>query len=150
MTTLFWAEVIQPSKDAGPYKGVRVQADGHEFNAMVLEPGGFHQSPMMGSQILVALPDGDMGKAVVIGGQAPKDRVDGQKEGMLTIKNHKTGAFTQMDADGNVNTETSGNVTIKCAKLIVTGDVEITGNITQTGDFNQSGVHTDSNGPHTA
>lgn len=150
MTQIFWGEVIKASNDSGPYKGLRVQADGHEFNAQVVETGGYHQSPMVGSQVLIALPDGDMGKAVIIGGQAPKDRVDGQKEGMITLKNHKRGQTIEFDDDGNVNITVSGNVTINASKLVIEADIEITGDITQTGDYNQSGVHVDSNGPHTA
>lgn len=142
MTHMFWGEVVSVSNDAGPFKLARVRADGHEFTAQVLEPGGFHQSPTVGSQVLVGLPDGSMGKAVIIGGQAPKDRVDGQTEGMVTIKNHKNGQTLQMDA--------AGNVTITGGKLIVNADVEINGNMTQNGNFSQSGVHTDNNGPHTA
>lgn len=156
MTQIFWGEVIKVSNDAGPYKGVRVQADGHEFSAQVVESGGYHQSPMEKSQVLIALPDGDMGKAVIIGGQAPKDRVDGQKEGMVTFKNHKRGQTVEMDDSGNVNITCSGNVTMTAAKLIVTADVEITGaveitgDITHTGANTQTGIHVDSNGPHTA
>lgn len=154
--TLMWAEVVKPSNDKGPFKGLRVQADGHEFNAQVLEPGGFHQSPMTGSLVLVALVDGDMGKAAVLGGQAPKDRVDGQTEGMLTIKNHKNGQYLTMDASGNVKISLGGTCSIKADKFVVeadveiTGSVKITGDITQSGDFNQSGTHIDNNGPHTA
>lgn len=147
---MFWGEVVKPSNDKGPYKGLRVQADGHEFNAQVLEPGGFHQSPMEKSQVLIALPDGDMGKAIIVGGQAPADRVDGQTEGMVTIKNHKTGQSIQMDASGNVTIDLSGTCAIKAAKLTIDANVEINGDITHNGDNNQSGVHTDSNGPHTA
>lgn len=147
--TAFFGEVVKPSNDAGPYKGVRVQADGDEFNAQVFEPGGFHQSPMVGSQVLVILPDNDMSKAVILGGQAPSDRVDGQTEGMLTLKNHKNGQFLTMDASGNIVVELGGTFSIKAAKLSIDADVEINGDISQNGNFNQNGIHVDSNGPHT-
>lgn len=153
---IFWGEVQKPSNDKGPYKGLRVQADGHSFNAQVIESGGYHQSPMTGSQVLVMLPDGDMGKAVVIGGQAPKDRVDGQTEGMVTIKNHKNGQTITMDANGNVNITLSGTcsiksdqMTVEAAKFTIDADMEINGNITHNGDNTQNGIHVDSNGPHT-
>lgn len=155
-STIFWGEVLSPSNDAGPYKGLRVQADGHEFNAQVVEVGGYHQSPMQGSQVLIMLPDGDMGKAVIVGGQSPADRVDGQSEGMVTIKNHKSGQTIEIDANGNVNITLSGTCAIKsdkmtvdASKMTINAEMEINGNITHNGDNNQSGVHTDSNGPHT-
>lgn len=155
--TIFWGEVLKPSNDKGPYKGLRVQADDHEFNAQVIESGGYHQNPMTGSQVLVLLPDNDMGKAVIIGGQSPADRVDGQTEGMVTIKNHKSGQSITMDSSGNVNINLAGTcsikadkITMKAATVIVDANMEINGNITHKGNNNQSGVHTDSNGPHTA
>lgn len=154
--TIFWGEVLKPSNDKGPYKGLRVQADEHEFNAQVIESGGYHQSPMTGSQVLVLLPDNDMGKAVIIGGQAPADRVDGQTEGMVTIKNHKNGQSISMDASGNVNINLAGTCSIKADQItmdastvVVNADMEINGDITHKGNNNQSGIHVDSNGPHT-
>ncbi len=97
------AEVIGVSNDQGPYKIVRVRADEHEFNATVVENGGYHQSPMLGSTVTLALLDGDMGKARIIGGgQAPAERIDGQKEGEVTVINHKSGAWIKIDDDGTV------------------------------------------------
>lgn len=151
-----WAKVVEESKDAGPYKLVRVKADGHEFTARVLESGGFHQSPLKDSDVLIAMPDGNIGKASIIGGQPPKDRVDGQKPGMVTLKNHKKGQTVEMDNEGNINVTISGEHKTDASKVIINapvkivGDVEITGDITQAGDFNQTGIHTDSNGDHTA
>jgi phage gp45-like len=156
MTQMFWAEVIEESKDSGPYKMVRVRADGNEFNARVLETGGFHQSPLNGSDVFVALPDGALGKAVIVGGQPPKDRVDGQKPGMVTLKNHKQGQTIEMDNEGNLNVTINGTNKIDAGNVVINADVTINGNITidgsitQEGDFSQNGVHTDSNGPHTA
>lgn len=147
---IFWARVKKPSNDKGPYKGVLVEADGHEFNAQVLEVGGYHQNPMEGSQALVLLPGGDMGNAAIIGGQAPGDRVDGQTEGMVTIKNHKDGQTITMDGSGNVTIDCGNICSIKAAKVVIDADMEINGNITHDGNNTQSGVHVDNNGPHTA
>lgn len=140
-STIMWAEVVKASNDKGPYKLVRVKSDDHEFTATVIEPTGFHGSPMKGGKVLVALPDGDMGKATVIGGIAPKDRVDGQKEAELTLMNHKSAVSVKFGDDGKITL--TGNV-------VINGPVEINGDITHNGNMNTSGVHTDSNGPHTA
>ena len=51
---------------------------------------------------MVFLPDGDEGKAVAVIMAPPKDRVDGQKPGMVTVKNHAKGQHMVMDDDGNV------------------------------------------------
>ncbi len=138
---MFWAEVVKPSNDQGPYKLIRVKADGHEFTATVVESQGFHGSPMQGGKVLIALPDGDMGKAVALGGVPPKDRRDGQKEAEVGMKNHKAGTVLYMHDDGSI--ELKGDIKI-------TGSLELTGDFTHTGNYTQSGVHTDSNGPHTA
>lgn len=140
-STIMWAEVVKASNDKGPYKLVRVKSDDHEFTATVIEPTGFHGSPMKGGKVLVALPDGDMGKATVIGGIAPKDRVDGQKEAELTLMNHKSSVSAKFGDDGKITL--TGNV-------VINGPVEINGDITHNGNMTTSGVHTDSNGPHTA
>lgn len=139
---MFWAEVHEESKDSGPYPQITVKADGDSYRATVLESSGYHGSPLKGGKVLVAFPDGDPAKAVVIGGIPPKDRQDGYKPGESGIKNHKSGCVIKLNDDNSISFEAS--------KFKFTGDFEITGNITQTGNFTQSGIHTDSNGPHTA
>lgn len=101
-SNLFWGKVLGPSKDKGPYKLLRMRADGHEFNAKVLESYGFHSSPMTDGESLIALPDGDMGKATIIGGLPPKDRVDGLKEGETGLKNHKHGQMISLNDNGDI------------------------------------------------
>lgn len=161
--TIMFGEVTTVSNDKGPFKGLRVKSDDHEFPAEVLETGGYHQSPMKGSKVVVALVGGDMGKAFIIGGQAPKDRVDGQKEGMVTIKNHKRGQNVVMDDDGNItvtlsatHTTDANDVVVNASTTTINGDVEINGTMTfngqinHTGNMSTSGVHTDSIGNHDA
>mgnify|MGYP003493605044 CR=1 FL=1 len=139
---IFWGEIVGESKDKGPYRLVRVKADDHEFTATVLEPSGFHGSPLKSGKVMVALPDGDMGRATVIGGIPPKDRWDGLKPGEVGVKNHKSGIELHLGDDGTLS--------LKATKFVIQADVEITGNITHTGNYDQSGVHVDNNGPHTA
>ena len=140
--SVFWAEVEEESKDSGPYPQIKVKADGDSYRATVLETSGYHGSPLKGGKVLVAFPDGDPAKAVVIGGIPPKDRQDGFKPGEVGLKNHKNGIGIKLEDDGTIS--------MNATKVKITADIEITGNISMTGAFTQDGIHTDSNGPHTA
>lgn len=148
--TSYYAELIEVSKDAGPYKLAKVKAFGNEFYVHIAEPQGLQSNPINGSLVLVTKADGDLGKAFGTVLPPPKDRVDAQKEGEATYINHKAGQTMKFDEDGNVTITCSGTTTINAEKLVIKADVEIEGDIEQTGDYSQSGVHTDSNGPHTA
>lgn len=139
---MFWAEVHEESKDAGPYPQAVVKADGDTYRATILNTSGFHGSPLKGGKVLVALPDGDPAKAVIVGGIPPKDRQDGFKPGEVGNKNHKSGVGFKLEDDGTFH--------VYGTKMKIDCDLEITGTITHTGDYNQSGVHIDNNGPHTA
>lgn len=136
-----WGKVVRVSNDAGPYKLVTVECDGAEYECIAMDHGGFSAAPIADSQAMVFLPDGDEGKAAAMVMPPPAERVDGQKPGMMTAKNHAKGQNIVLDDDGNI---------VLNGPVIIKGDITIDGNITQTGDFSQSGVHTDSNGPHTA
>lgn len=138
---IFWAEVIESSNDKGPYKLVRVKSDEHEFTAKVVDSMGTFGNPMKGGQALVALPDGVMEKAVVIGGVPPAKRRDGTVGGEAGMGNFEKGTEIIFKNDGTI---------VLTGKVIINGDVEINGNMVQHGNFNQSGIHTDTNGPHTA
>ena len=107
-----WGNVKRTSNDAGPYKLVTVECDGTELECQVLDLSGVEHSPMEGGQAMVFLPDGDEGKAVAVIMAPPKDRVDGQKPGMVTLKNHSKGQSVVLDNDGNVIIKSTGIVHI--------------------------------------
>lgn len=130
-----WGVVRSASQDKGPHKIVEVESDGKIMEVFVGETFGVQSNPHVGAQVLIGLPDGDEGKAVIISSMPrPSDRVDGQKEGEVTIKNHDTGNSLQHDKDGhtkmttksdlqqtvggNASTDASGNVTIKSGGII--------------------------------
>ena len=101
---MFYAELIEVSEDKGPYMLVRAAADGDEFTVRVASPHGLASSPLKGSLIAVQCPDGDLGKACGTIEPPPADRIDGQKEGEVRIKNLKTGKqqIIELDDDGNI------------------------------------------------
>ncbi len=103
-----WAKVVGPSNDKGPYKLVDLEADGKQITAMVLDLGGVHVTPVKDGQALILLPDGDEGKAVCIVMPPPAKRVDEQKEGMMTLKNHVKGQSIVLDDNGNIIAKTTG------------------------------------------
>lgn len=128
-----WADLIEVSKDKGPYKLARFKADNHEFTAIIFDPYGVQGVAPKGSRALIVPVDGDLGKAVAFVMPPDKDRVDGQKSGETTIKNHVAGQSTKFDKDGNVVTNASGdhtedfqgkhNETIGGDKVVKTGGV---------------------------
>ncbi len=109
----FFASMKEASKDKGAYKQARFTADGHEFTAQVVESYGIQGAPMAGGQALIFPIDGDMSKCIALVMPPPKDRVDAQAEGELTLKNHKSGQALKFDKDGHVTLDASGNITIK-------------------------------------
>jgi phage gp45-like len=130
-----WGVVKKASADKGPHKLVEVEADGKIIDCVVGETFGVQSSPHVGAWVLLGLADGDEGKAVIITSMPrPGDRVDGQKEGEVTIKNHETGNAIQHDANGNtkmntkadldqtvggnVKTDAEGNVVFKSGGVI--------------------------------
>lgn len=119
MVYAFWGEIIEESNDKGPYKLVKMRADGHEFVATILEPYGVQGSPIAKGQGLVIPVDGDMGKAVVIPMPPPAARVDQQKPGELTLINHKAGITIKLADDGTV--------TITATKIVLDGNVYLGG-----------------------
>lgn len=123
-----WAEVKKASADKGPHKLVEVETDGKRMDVYVGETFGVQASPHVGSMVLIALPDGDEGKGVIISSMPrPKDRVDQQKEGEVTFKNHDTGNSTQFDKDGNTKStakkdleeKIGGNRTTTCEGNVI-------------------------------
>lgn len=156
-----WAQLIEVSKDKGPYKLARVQSEGHEFTVHLIDFNGMSSNPIKDSQVFIFPGNSDTGQAIGFAMPPPAERVDQQKEGENTYKNHKQGQFIKLDDDGNIiiKPKAGGKVIIEGVdggevelvhkgKQKHTGDREQTGNVTHTGNTNQTGVHTDSNGTH--
>lgn len=123
-----WGEVVEVSADKGPYKLCTIECDGKRMPAFVGEVFGVQSVPHKGAQVLVAFADGDEGKGVIIASMPrPKDRVDGQKEGEVALKNFDAGQFFKMDKDGNVVLQAPGTVTIKADKIVLDGPSHIGG-----------------------
>lgn len=108
-----WGEVVAASNDKGPYKLVRVQSEGHEVSAIVLEPYGIQGSPLKKGQAILIPIDGDEGKMVALVMPPPAKRTDQQKEGEVSYLNHETGNAIKHDADGNTTITTPGGCIIK-------------------------------------
>jgi phage gp45-like len=103
------------SADKGPYKLIKVAADGKEMYADVGESYGVQGSPIKGSKVLLYCPDGDEGRAVVIFCQPPPaKRITGQSPGEIAHMNHVTGSYMQHANDGNTYLVTKGVVKINC------------------------------------
>lgn len=96
-----WGDIITESNDKGPYKLVRVQSEGHEFDAIVIESYGMQASPIEKGQVFVLPCNTDNGQAVALVLPPPAKRVDQQKPGEVSIKNHVSGNRTYMDNDGD-------------------------------------------------
>lgn len=106
-----WARVTKASADKGPHKLVEIETDGKTMDVYVGEVFGVQSSPHVGAMVLVALPDGDEGKGVIIASMPrPKDRKDGQKEGETSFINVDTGNTLQHDADGHTNQKTKADL----------------------------------------
>lgn len=114
----FFANVKEVSADKGPFKRMRVEADGHEFSVQVLEPYGLQSSPIKGGQVAIIPMDGDMSKCLAIAMPPPADRVDGQKEGEVTLRNHKAGQNFKFDEDGTATLETPKDIIFKSGGII--------------------------------
>lgn len=103
-----WAELIEVSKDKGPYKLAKFKADNHEFMSIIFDCYGIQGVAPKGSRALIVPVDGDLGKAIAFVMPPDKDRVDGQKEGDVRLKNHVKGQSIHLDDSGNVTVEASG------------------------------------------
>lgn len=108
MNKIRWGELVEESKDAGPYKLARAKSDGHEFTVHVMETYGIQGSAPKGSQLVIIPIDGDLGKAIAFAIPPPKDRVDGHKPGETRLKNHVAGQSLLLDKDGNIVEDAKG------------------------------------------
>lgn len=105
-----WGVIVGPSDDKGPYKLHAIETDGKTMDAMALDLYGVQGNAITGGQCLILVPDGDEGKAVFIPLPPPAKRVDGQKEGEVSYKNHVTGNVIQHDANGHTTVETAADM----------------------------------------
>lgn len=135
-----WGEVVGASNDKGPYKLVRVQSDGQEVTAIVLEPYGVQGSPMKKGQAILIPIDGDEGKMVAIIMPPPAKRTDGQKEGEVSYPNHDTGNTIKHDVDGNTTITTPSGTIVKCHKDGNVGVKPGSGKKVYLGDVDASGM----------
>jgi phage gp45-like len=108
-----WGELVKVSNDKGPFKMIRVQSDGHEVSAKVIEPYGVQGSPVKDSIVLMFPLDGDEGKMVALVMPPPAKRTDQQKPGEVSYVNHDTGNAMKHDADGTTTTTTKKDHVVK-------------------------------------
>jgi hypothetical protein len=114
--------VVGESNDKGPFKLIRVVADGKEMDAEVIDIAGFEGSPLKHSRVLLLMADDDDGKAFAIPyGPKVADRTDQQKPGEFTLKNHKRQQKMVFKDDGSIETEAK-----KDHKTKVTNNMTVT------------------------
>ncbi len=112
------AVVTKVSNDKGPGKLITVESEGKEMIVEVFETDGASSSPIEGSSCLLFPVQGDDGQMVAMIGAPPAVRVDGQKAGEKTYKNHATGNSIKHDADGNTTIKTSSDTIIKSEGIV--------------------------------
>lgn len=112
------AVVTKVSNDKGPHKLVEVESEGNKMIVEVFETDGASSNPLEGSSCMLLPVQGDPGEMVAIIGAPPADRVDGQKPGEKTYKNHKTGNSIKHDADGNTTIKTTANTIIESDGIV--------------------------------
>lgn len=136
-----WAVITKASADKGPHKLCEVECDGKKMDVFVGETYGVQGSPHVGAHVLVATADGDEGKAIIIASMPrPKDRVDGQKEGEVTYKNHETENEIQHDKDGNTHIKTKKGTHVLIDKDGHVGVKPGSGGKVYLGDINATGM----------
>lgn len=99
-----WGTLKKVSNDKGPYKIATGNFDGKEIDFIVVDMSGMQTNPLEKSQVFLITPDGDEGRAFGLVLPPPAKRVDQQKEGEVTMINHKDGKgqFVKLDDNGNV------------------------------------------------
>ena len=107
-----WGELTGVSKDKGPYKLAEVSVDGKTMDVMMMDAFGVQSNPHKGAQVAIFLLDGDEGKAIGFPLPRPKDRIDQQAEGEVTLKNHDAGQSLKLDKDGNMAHDAKGKITL--------------------------------------
>lgn len=110
--------VTKVSNDKGPHKLVEVESEGNTLVVEVMEPDGASSNPLEGSNCYLFPVQGDPGEMVAMISSPQSDRVDGQKPGEKTYKNHKTGNQIKHDDGGNTIIETSADTIIKSGGIV--------------------------------
>lgn len=111
-----WAEIIGESNDKGPFKLLRVRSEGHEFDCIVMDPYGLQSSPIKDGQAWILPFNGDNGQAIAFVLPPPAKRVDQQKPGEVSLKNHVTGNRRYMDNDGDTREATKRHFIVSAEK----------------------------------
>ena len=106
------------SEDKGPHKLVKAESEGNELIVKIFEVDGASSNPLEGSELLILDVQTDTGHAVALASAPPADRVDAQKAGEKTYKNHKTGNSIKHDDDGNTTIETTNDTFIKSKGIV--------------------------------
>lgn len=114
----FTAKIKAPSNDKGAHKQARFTADGHEFSAKIIDSYGVQGAPITDGEALIIPLDGDMSRCIAIVLPPEKDRVDQQKEGEVTYKNHKAGQSIKHDAGGTTTHEAPADIIIKSGGIV--------------------------------
>lgn len=109
----FVAKIKAPSNDKGGHKQARFTADGHEFTAKIVDSYGVQGAPITDGEALIIPVEGDMSRCYAFVLPPEKDRVDQQKEGEASYKNHKTGGVIKHDASGTTTHEAPGDIILK-------------------------------------
>jgi phage gp45-like len=112
------AVVTKVSNDKGPVKLVTVESEGKEMDVEVFETDGASSNPLEGSSCLLLPVQGDDGQIVAIIGAPPAVRVDQQKPGEKTYKNHDSGNYIKHDADGNTVIKTTADTIIGSGGIV--------------------------------
>lgn len=112
------AVVTKVSDDKGPVKLVTVESEGKEMTVEVFETDGASSNPLEGSSCILFPVQGDAGQMVAMIGAPPADRVDGQKAGEKTYKNHASGNFIQHDEAGNTKIKTTADTIIESDGIV--------------------------------
>lgn len=110
--------VIGVSNDSGPHKLVKVRTEGKEMVVEVIEPDGASSNPIEGSNCWLFPMQGDDGQMAAIISAPPADRVNGQKAGEKTYKNHATGNYIKHDEAGNTEIVTKGDTIIRSDGIV--------------------------------
>jgi phage gp45-like len=121
IATVRTGELIEESKDQGPFRIARVQVDGDEKDVILVNDHGLVSAPLKGSQMLLLQADGEDGKIYAIALAPPKDRIDGNKPGENRAKNLKTGALFEQTDEKRTNLQDE-TIFLKAKKIVLESD----------------------------
>lgn len=121
--------------------GIKLQNGHRPTKVEHWHPYGMTYHPHTDAEVLAFALNGDRDHIVVLPGADRRYR----------LKNLAQGEFAVHDDQGQKVHFTRDAVVVESAKgIVLKGPVRIEGNITHIGNMTTSGIHTDTNGPHTA